>query len=69
VSTLKSAWRALRAAPLVTSLAVASLALGIGANTAIFSIINSLILRPLPVEDADRLAVLASSDDPVPFWS
>jgi hypothetical protein len=59
----------LRSAPLVTSLAVASLALGIGANTAIFSIINSLILRPLPVEDADRLAVLASSDDPVPFWS
>jgi predicted permease len=40
--------------------AVLSLAIGIGANSAIFSVINSLLLRPLPYKDADRLAILWS---------
>ena len=44
-------------------MAIGSLALGIGANTALFSILNSLVLRPLPVRDPGRLALL----DPGPF--
>ena len=50
----RDAWRSLRATPLVTAIAVLSLALGIGANTALFSILNSLILKSLPVRDAER---------------
>jgi putative ABC transport system permease protein len=53
------AFRALRATPIVTAVAVLSLALGIGANTAIFSLVNSLILRTLPVADPERLVMLS----------
>jgi putative ABC transport system permease protein len=52
---LRSALRSLRATPLVTTVAVLSLALGIGANTAIFSLIDSLVLRALPVREPQRL--------------
>ena len=55
---LRDALRALRATPLVTVVAVLSLALGIGANSAMFSIVDALLLRPLPVQHADRLASL-----------
>jgi len=41
-----------------TAVAVLSLAMGIGANSAIFSVINALLLRPLPFQDADRLVIL-----------
>jgi hypothetical protein len=52
---LRLAVRSLWATPIVTAVAVLSLALGIGANTAIFSLVNSLILRTLPVANPQRL--------------
>ena len=57
---LRDAIRTLRSSPLISAVAVLSLALGIGANTAIFSILNSLLLKPLPVRDAQSLVSLGS---------
>ncbi len=59
------ACRVLLKSPGVTSVAIISLALGIGANTAIFSLINALILRPLPVPHPENIVALAtlSADD------
>ncbi len=52
---LQFAWRTLRARPLFAGIAILSLALGIGANTAIFSVVESSLLRGLPYPHADRL--------------
>jgi putative ABC transport system permease protein len=57
---LKFALRTLFKTPFVTIVAIASLALGIGANAAIFSLFNQILLRPLPVPEADRLVNLAA---------
>jgi predicted permease len=57
---LRLAFRALGAAPIVSTVAVLSLALGIGANTAIFSVVNGLLLRPLPVTDPHLLTSIST---------
>jgi predicted permease len=68
---LRLALRSLRATPIVSVVAVLSLALGIGANTAIFSLVDSLLLRALPVADPQRLAVVNDADATAgqPSWT
>ncbi len=52
--------RMLARKPVFTAIAVLSLALGIGLNTAIFTLMNTILLRPLPFADADRLVQIFS---------
>ena len=71
MSDLRDAFRALRSTPIVTAVAILSLALGIGANTAIFSLINALMLRSLPVKEPQRLVQLLAGTGPSwtnPLW-
>jgi predicted permease len=65
--SIRLAFRTLLRTPFVTSIAVISLALGIGANTAIFSLFDQILLRPLPVKEPYRLVNL-SAPGPKPPW-
>jgi putative ABC transport system permease protein len=64
VQDLRLSVRALRSTPIVSAVAILSLALGIGANTAMFSLVNSLLLRALPVKEPRQLAILGDTGDP-----
>ena len=58
---VRTALRQLARSPVVTAVSILTLALGIGANTAIFNIVYAVLLRPLPYANADRLAVVAET--------
>jgi predicted permease len=69
---VRFALRGFQRAPGFTAVAILSLGLGIGVNVAIFSMVNMLLLRPLPVQDAGRLAILTSQQKggfPMPAFS
>jgi predicted permease len=61
VQDVRYALRGFRREPMVALIAIVILALGIGANTAVFSIVNPLVLRPLPFPESDRLVWIANT--------
>jgi len=65
---VRDAIRGLRKSAGVSAVVIGTLALGIGANTSLFSIFNTLIMRPLPVRDPGTLALLSSGSWSYPVW-
>jgi predicted permease len=65
---VRHAVRGLRKSAAFSAVVVVTLALGIGANTALFSVFNSLIMRPLPVREPSNLVLLTSGSWSYPIW-
>jgi hypothetical protein len=61
---IRYALRMLHRYPTFALSAIVTLGFGIGVNTAVFSVVNAIVLRPLPVRDGDRLVVIASQRTP-----
>jgi putative ABC transport system permease protein len=72
IGDVRYAFRALRTAPAFATVAILSLALGIGANTAVFSVINALVLRSLPVNHPEELVAVIRGEGGMiftnPLW-
>ena len=71
MSELRHAFRGLRSAPLVTAIVVLTLGLGIGGTTAIFSVVNGVLIKPLPYPESDALVRIVHSIDGIdqPYFS
>ena len=69
IKDLKYAFRSLIRYPTFTIVAAITLALGIGANTAIFAVVNSVLLRPLPYANAERLMMVGTSTPSVKIFN
>jgi putative ABC transport system permease protein len=61
------AWRGIRKRPAFAALVIGMLALGIGTTTAMFTIVNSVLLEPLPYPEPDRLVVINGTTDKIPY--
>ena len=60
---IKHAWRSFRENPVFTSTAVLALTLGIGVNIAIFSVVNAVLLKPIPFDSPDTLVMPMNTND------
>lgn len=67
LADIRYAFRILLKAPAFTAISIIALALGIGANTAIFSVVNSVLIRPLPYRDPERLVRLFETEPQLPL--